>query len=953
MNFNHDAGSVTSLLTIDTTQAPPLGGRDTLQIVGTGGLAIPSGTTAERPTGVPAGTQRWNTTIGAVETFNGTTWATDSGGTVTSVTVESANAALDVTNPTVTGSGTITVTAHQELVNLTGIDTNAEGPVVRQTNGTYITRELVGTAPVTVTNGDGVAGNPTVSVNDELVGLSELNAVGLVYHAGVGQYVEKTLAVSGDLTINNGETTITIGYEASGNTAGLDAMAGTGVVVRTDATTGAEVYATRALEGVAGRTDVSNGDFVAGNAVVDLATVSQADSGDFVKVTLDAYGRVTGNTAVVTSDITDLVDSVYVNADGDTMTGNLAFGGTATVIGLTTPVNSGDAATKGYVDALVSGLKWLPPVNEIAVSEPTTPVVGDRYINTTDNKVYTFTSNGWDSVTPTDGTAAFDKSSDTGYVFTGTEWVQFTGTGQVTAGVGMAKSGNTLNVNMGAGIAQLPTDEVGVDIYAGSALFLTADGTTATTDTAAQLALRVGGGLAQDSVNGVHIPNDGVTNAMLVNDKVEFYGNSGVGDITLGGSIGVVGSGAIHSDFTGTEIQLTVDVATDGIQGVAAFSADHFAVSGGNVTLAADLEDLLNVDTASKNTGDLLSWDEGTSKWVPIAQDTVAPDLALDDLTDVTVIAPLANTDILQFVGTGWENRALGAASGVQPHDAGLDSLSSLSSTGIVVSTANNTFATRALTAGTGIDISGNITTGDLTIANTGVTSVGLDLPSIFSVTGSPVTTTGTLTATLNTVPANQVFAGPASGADAGPAFRALTPADVGLELYKENGVSAVAPTATGNNALALGSGATATRTGELAHASGVFSASGDAQSIEMVVRGSTTNSTAVELTAGGDRAVLDNDAAWTFTVQVIGLRTDGAAAAGYRFDGVIYRGATASSIAFIGTPSKNILGETSFAYDAAVVADAATGALRVDVTGPDSATVRWVATIRATQVKA
>ncbi len=59
------------------------------------------------------------------------------------------------------------------------------------------------------------------------------------------------------------------------------------------------------------------------------------------------------------------------------------------------------------------------------------------------------------------------------------------------------------------------------------------------------------------------------------------------------------------------------------------------------------------------------------------------------------------------------------------------------------------------------------------------VTSVGLSLPSIFSVSGSPVTTTGTLTGTLATQTANTVFAGPVSGGAATPAFRALTPSDL------------------------------------------------------------------------------------------------------------------------------------------------------------------------------
>lgn len=59
------------------------------------------------------------------------------------------------------------------------------------------------------------------------------------------------------------------------------------------------------------------------------------------------------------------------------------------------------------------------------------------------------------------------------------------------------------------------------------------------------------------------------------------------------------------------------------------------------------------------------------------------------------------------------------------------------------------------------------------------VTSVALSLPSIITVSGSPVTTTGTLTGTLATQVANTIFSGPTTGADATPTFRALVAADI------------------------------------------------------------------------------------------------------------------------------------------------------------------------------
>ena len=84
-----------------------------------------------------------------------------------------------------------------------------------------------------------------------------------------------------------------------------------------------------------------------------------------------------------------------------------------------------------------------------------------------------------------------------------------------------------------------------------------------------------------------------------------------------------------------------------------------------------------------------------------------------------------------------------------------------------------------ALTAGSGVSITNGA--GSISISGTGgtVTSVALSLPGIFSVSGSPVTGSGTLTATLATQSANTIFAGPTSGGAAAPTFRAQVVADL------------------------------------------------------------------------------------------------------------------------------------------------------------------------------
>ncbi len=98
----------------------------------------------------------------------------------------------------------------------------------------------------------------------------------------------------------------------------------------------------------------------------------------------------------------------------------------------------------------------------------------------------------------------------------------------------------------------------------------------------------------------------------------------------------------------------------------------------------------------------------------------------------------------------------------------------------VYIGSTGSSVVASTLTAGAGISIS--LGAGSVTIANTAsgsVVSVGLSLPSIFSVSGSPVTTSGTLTGTLVTQSANTFFAGPTSGGAATPAFRALVSADL------------------------------------------------------------------------------------------------------------------------------------------------------------------------------
>ena len=86
--------------------------------------------------------------------------------------------------------------------------------------------------------------------------------------------------------------------------------------------------------------------------------------------------------------------------------------------------------------------------------------------------------------------------------------------------------------------------------------------------------------------------------------------------------------------------------------------------------------------------------------------------------------------------------------------------------------------------------------------ANTGtVTSVGLSLPAQFTVTGSPVTGSGTLTGAWASQTANYVFAAP-NGAAGTPTFRALVAADIPTLNQNTTGTAA---NVTGTVAIANG----------------------------------------------------------------------------------------------------------------------------------------------------
>lgn len=150
-----------------------------------------------------------------------------------------------------------------------------------------------------------------------------------------------------------------------------------------------------------------------------------------------------------------------------------------------------------------------------------------------------------------------------------------------------------------------------------------------------------------------------------------------------------------------------------------------------------------------------------------------------------TFVAPILGTPASGVLtnATGYPASALAGttlASGVTA--SSLTSLGTLTS--LTVSGASVTFS--GLGGGTQASCLG-LTSGNVLVAAVGgcgigsgsVSSVGLSLPAFITVTGSPVTSAGTLTGTLAVQAANAVFVGPTTGASSAPTFRALVGADL------------------------------------------------------------------------------------------------------------------------------------------------------------------------------
>lgn len=133
----------------------------------------------------------------------------------------------------------------------------------------------------------------------------------------------------------------------------------------------------------------------------------------------------------------------------------------------------------------------------------------------------------------------------------------------------------------------------------------------------------------------------------------------------------------------------------------------------------------------------------------------------------------------------------------------------------------------------------------------------------------------------------------------------------------------------------------------------------GITQSAKLVLGQQTTDATPTVLTSNGgtvgttNQVILPNNSAYTFQGTVIANVTGGGNTSGWKFEGVIKRGANAASTALVAAVTPTVIAQDAGAatWILAITADTTNGGIRIQVTGAAATTIRWVCEIETTEV--
>jgi hypothetical protein len=312
-------------------------------------------------------------------------------------------------------------------------------------------------------------------------GLAFLNETNTgLYRASAGTYALAVLGV-------NTATFSTVGLTIP-STKALTAQ-GNASVGGTLAVTGATTFASSVA--VTGAITATGG--VVGNVAGNVTAVAGSSTFNDVVIT-GSLDMTAGSSATITglstpTDPSDAANKGYVDTQdalrlaltGGTLTGALAMSNNK-VTGLGTPTADTDAATKAYVDSVAQGIDAKASCRAATTANITLSgtqtidgvavIAGDRVLvkdqsSAAENGIYVAAAGAWaraaDANTWDELVSAFtfveqgSTNGNNGYIctisaggtlgVTAVTWAQFSGAGQINAGTGMSKTGNTLNVN--------------------------------------------------------------------------------------------------------------------------------------------------------------------------------------------------------------------------------------------------------------------------------------------------------------------------------------------------------------------------------------------------------------------------------------------------------------------------------------------------------------------------
>jgi len=495
------------------------------------------------------------------------------------------------------------------LTGLAGLGTS--GIMVNQTGGSYVTRSIAAGNGLTVSNGNGVSGNPTISMPNQSVTPGTYGSTSFIPVITVDQQGRiATIGVTpsaagGTVTQVNTGTGLTGGPITGSGTISID---NTGV---TAAAYGASTAIPTFTVNAQGQLTVASTAVVIAPAgtlsgttlnssVVSssLTSVGTIGTGVWQGSTVGvAYGG-TGITSFGTGVQTALGQNVtgsggIVLATSPTLVTPTLGAASATSVSMTsgtvssTPVNPTDIANKSYVDSVAQGLDVKSPVlvgttanitlsgeqtidgiltssSRVLVKNQTTQSQNGIYVSSSGTWSRSSDANTWNQLVSAfvfveEGTT----QADTGWVCTvdpggtlGTTpvtWAQFSGAGTYQAGTGLTLSGNVFSITNTAVTATSYGSASSVPTFTVNAQGqLTAASTAAVIAPAGTLSgTTLNSTVVSSSLTSVGTIGTGTWNGSIIGPTYGGTGvNNGTSTLTMAGN--VTHAGAFTQTFTAT-----------------------------------------------------------------------------------------------------------------------------------------------------------------------------------------------------------------------------------------------------------------------------------------------------------------------------------------------------------------------------------------------------------------